>query len=61
MDAKYLKTCIKFGLFYSLPKKLCSIKSLLKQLAKKAKLMSQVGVQKLIVLVLCTAAVLHGI
>ena len=35
LDAKYLKTFIKFVIFYSLPKKLCSIRSFSKQLTKK--------------------------
>ena len=47
MDAKYLKTCLKFVIFYSLPKKLYSIRSISKKLTKKAKIMSQVGVQNL--------------
>ena len=36
LNAKYLKTCMKFVIFYSLPKKLCSITSLSKQLTKQS-------------------------
>ena len=35
VGAKYLKMCIIFVLFYSLPEKLCSLRSLSKRFTKK--------------------------
>ena len=53
VDAKYLKTCMKFVVFYSLPKNNGNLQ-------KKTKTMSQVDVQKLGVPVFLTTAVVHG-
>ena len=61
VDAKNLKPCIKFLLLYSLKKKLCLIRSLSKKLVKKAKIMSQVGVQKLGMPVFFTAVGVYGL
>ena len=53
VDAKYLKTRMKFVLFYYLSKNDVDLQ-------KKRKTMSQVGIQKLGVPVFFTTAVVHG-
>ena len=60
LDAKYLKTCIKFVIFYSLPKKLCSIRSLSKQLTKKSENLEPSWRTKTWRASFFKAAVLHG-